>query len=50
MGKSPTRSLKKREIIRKKRGSGSFKRIKNKNLDFIWYYVKIYDSIKNVFS
>ena len=35
MGKSPNRSLKKREIVRKKGDSGSFKKTKNKDLDFI---------------
>ena len=50
MRKSPNRSLKKRETVRKKGGSSNFKRKKNKNLDFVWYCVKIHEPIKNVFS
>ena len=50
MRKSSNRSLTKREIVRKKGGSSSFKRESNKNLDFAWYCVKVYNPIKNVFS
>ena len=50
MGKSPNRSLIKEGTVRKEGGSSSFKRESNKDLDFIWYCVKVHDPIKNVFS
>ena len=50
MGKSSNKSLKKGGTVRKKGGGGGFKRIKNKDLDFIQHYIKIHDPIKNIFS